>query len=364
MTIQKKNHLVGLDIGSHSIKLVEIEDTKKGRILKNFGIIGLPQEAIVEGTIKEIGIVSSAIKTLYKNLKVKNKNVVTSISGYSVIVKKISIPKKDEAELETSIQDEAEQYIPFDINDVNLDYEVLTLLAASEKKGEEESEKGDKGIMDVMLVAAKKDIVEDYVSLLHLTGLSPAILDVDAFALQNAFELCTGNVSGCYAIVNVGAEELGINAIKDGISIFTRDSSYGGYQINEAIMSKFDVPYDEAEKIKLGGGKLETKERGMLEEVFTSVVSGWVNEIKRALDFLATTYPDQAIEKIYISGGSCRIPGFQKYLEMETDIPVEELNPFANLQISEKVFDPKYLSYMAPQAVVAVGLALRSIGDK
>src|SRR3972149_3111972 len=144
MTIQKKNHLVGLDIGSHSIKLVEIEDTKKGRILKNFGIIGLPQEAIVEGTIKEIGIVSSAIKTLYKNLKVKNKNVVTSISGYSVIVKKISIPKKDEAELETSIQDEAKQYIPFDINDVNLDYEVLTLLAASEKKGEEESEKGDK----------------------------------------------------------------------------------------------------------------------------------------------------------------------------------------------------------------------------
>jgi len=102
----------------------------------------------------------------------------------------------------------------------------------------------------------------------------------------------------------------------------------------------------------------------MLEEVFTSVVSGWVNEIKRALDFLATTYPDQAIEKIYISGGSCRIPGFQKYLEMETDIPVEELNPFANLQISEKAFDPKYLSYMAPQAAVAVGLALRSIGDK
>ena len=364
MTIQKKNQLIGLDIGSHSIKLVEIEDTKKGKILKNFGMIGLPQEAIVEGTIKEIEIVSSAIKTLYKNLKVKNKNVVTSISGYSVIVKKISIPKRDEAELDTSIQDEAEQYIPFDINDVNLDYEVLTPQGASEKKGEDEAEKGDKGLMDVMLVAAKKDIVEDYVSLLHLTGLSPAILDVDAFALQNAFELSTGSVSGCYAIVNVGAEELGINAIKDGISIFTRDSSYGGYQINEAIMSKFDVSYDEAEKIKLGGGKLEAKEKGMLEEVFTSVVSGWVNEIKRALDFLATTYPDQAIEKIYICGGSCRIPGFQKYLEMETDISVEELNPFANLQISEKGFDPKYLSYMAPQAAVAVGLALRSIGDK
>jgi type IV pilus assembly protein PilM len=361
MATPKKNQLIGLDIGSHSVKVVEIEDTKKGKVLKSFGIIGLPQDAIVEGSIKEMEIVSSAIKTLYKHLKVKNKNVVTSISGYSVIVKKISVQKRGEAELEATIQDEAEQYIPFDINDVNLDYEILSLV---EDKEEEKGAKEDKGFMDVMLVAAKKDIVEDYVSLLHLTGLNPAILDVDAFAVQNAFELSSQEISGCYAIVNVGAEELGINAIKNGISIFTRDSSYGGYQINEAIMSKFGVSYDEAEKIKLGGTKLESKERDSLEDIFTSVVSGWVNEIKRAVDFLTTTYPDETIEKIFVSGGSCRIPGFQKYLEIETEIPVAEMNPFANLQINDKVFDPKYLSYMAPQAAVAVGLALRSIGDK
>lgn len=364
MPTPKKNQLVGLDIGSHAIKLVEIEDTKKGRILKNFGIIGLPQDAIVEGAIKEMEIVSSAIKTLYKNLKIKNKSVVTSISGYSVIVKKISIQRRGEAELDASIQDEAEQYIPFDINDVNLDYEILSppLEEGADKKPE--GDKGDKGLMDVMLVAAKKDIVEDYVSLLHLTGLSPAILDVDAFALQNAFELSSESISGCYALVNVGAEELGINAIKNGVSIFTRDSSYGGYQINEAIMSKFDVSYEEAEKIKLGGTKIDHKDKGALEEVFTSVISGWVNEIKRALDFLATTYPDETIEKIVISGGSCRFPGFQKYLELETEIPVIELNPFGNLQVNDKAFDPKYLTYMAPQAAIAVGLALRSIGDK
>ena len=364
MPTPKKNQLVGLDIGSHAIKLVEIEDTKKGRILKNFGIIGLPQDAIVEGAIKEMEIVSSAIKTLYKNMKIKNKNVVTSISGYSVIVKKISIQKRGEAELDASIQDEAEQYIPFDINDVNLDYEILTPPGEEEAEKKGEGDKGDKGLMDVMLVAAKKDIVEDYVSLLHLTGLSPAILDVDAFALQNAFELSAEHISGCYALVNVGAEELGINAIKNGVSIFTRDSSYGGYQINEAIMSKFDVSYEEAEKIKLGGTKIDHKDKGALEEIFTSVISGWVNEIKRALDFLATTYPDETIEKIVISGGSCRFPGFQKYLELETEIPVIELNPFGNLQVNDKMFDPKYLTYMAPQAAIAVGLALRSIGDK
>jgi type IV pilus assembly protein PilM len=364
MPTPKKNQLVGLDIGSHAIKLVEIEDTKKGRILKNFGIIGLPQDAIVEGAIKEMEIVSSAIKTLYKNLKIKNKNVVTSISGYSVIVKKISIQKRGEAELDASIQDEAEQYIPFDINDVNLDYEILSPPDEEGAEKKAEGEKAERGLMDVMLVAAKKDIVEDYVSLLHLTGLSPAILDVDAFALQNAFELSSEKIAGCYALVNVGAEELGINAIKNGVSIFTRDSSYGGYQINEAIMSKFDVSYEEAEKIKLGGAKIDHKDKGALEEIFTSVISGWVNEIKRALDFLATTYPDETIEKIVISGGSCRFPGFQKYLELETEIPVIELNPFGNLQVNDKAFDPKYLTYMAPQAAIAVGLALRSIGDK
>lgn len=363
MAVAKKNQLIGLDIGSHSIKLVEIEESKKGRVLRNFGIIGLPQNAIVEGSIKEMEIVSSAIKNLFKHLKIKNKNVASSISGYSVIVKKISISRRSEAELEATIPDEAEQYIPFDISDVNLDYEILPSAAgaAEEEKGDKEAEKED--IMDIMLVAAKKDIVEDYVSLLQLSNLNPAVLDVDAFALQNAFEISAEGTSGCYAIVNVGAEELGINAIKNGISIFTRDSSYGGSQITEAIMSKFDVSHEEADRIKLGGVKMD-QERAAMEEIFTSVVSGWVQEIKRALDFLGTTYPDESIEKIFVTGGSCRIPGFQKYLEMETDIPVEELNPFSSLQINERVFDPKYLSYMAPQAAVAVGLALRSVGDK
>lgn len=365
MAIAKKNQLVGLDIGSHSVKLVEIDHTKKGMVLKNVGVIGLPPEAISEGTIKEMDIVSSAIKTLYRNLRVKNRNVATSISGYSVIVKKISVGMKDEAELESTIHDEAEQYIPFDINDVNLDYDVLVpeIQTGEPEEGKGESEKEEPALMDVMLVAAKRDIVDDYVGLLQLAGLHPAVLDVDAFAMQNAFEASVDDVAGCFALVNVGAEELGINAIKNGVSMFTRDSSFGGFQITEAIMSELKVDYDEAERIKLGGTKPE-KEKAALEEIFTSVVSGWVQEIKRALDFLATTYPDETIERILVSGGSCRIPGFQKYLEMETDIPVEEFNPLAKLVINEKTFDPKYLSYMAPQVAVAVGLALRSIGDK
>jgi type IV pilus assembly protein PilM len=369
MPVPKKNQLVGLDIGSHSIKLVEIDDTKKGLVLKNFGVIGLPKDSIMEGSIKEVGVAASAIKTLFKNLNVKNKNVAISISGFSVIVKKITISKREESELESSIHEEAEQYIPFDISDVNLDYEILTSPdqeATGEKaEGEEGAEaKKESDIMDVMLVAAKKDIIEDYGSLIQLAGLNPMIMDVDAFAIQNAYEISSGNTSGCYAIINVGAEELGINAIKNGVSIFTRDSSYGGSQITDAIMTKFNISYEDAENIKLGGTKIDDKQKAALEEIFTTMISGWVQEIKRALDFLSTTYPDESIEKILVGGGAYRIPGFLKYLETETEIPVEELNPFASLQINEKIFDPEYLSYIAPQAAVAVGLALRSIGDK
>ena len=205
--------------------------------------------------------------------------------------------------------------------------------------------------------------MEDYVSLLRLAGLNSVVLDVDAFALQNAFHMSAVESGGCYAIVNVGAEELGINAVKNGVSLFTRDSSYGGSQITEAIMSEFNLSFEEAEKMKMGAVPIE-KEKHSLEEIFTSVVTEWVQEIKRALDFVGNTYPDESIEKILVGGGSCRVPGFQNYLKMETDIPVEELNPFNNLIINEKLFDPKYLKYMAPQAAVAVGLALRSVGDK
>ena len=367
MPVPRKNQLVGLDIGSHSIKLVEIDNSKKGMILKNFGVVHLPKDTIVEGSLKETEVAATAIKNLFKNLNVKNKNVATSISGFSVIVKKISITKRDEAALESSIQEEAEQYIPFDISDVNLDYEVLK--SSDEDLGESFDEDEDMSdresdLMDVMLVAAKKDIIEEYESLIHLAGLNPVVMDVDAFALQNAFESSIGDAFGCYAIINIGAEELGINAIKNGVSMFTRDSSYGGAQITDTIASQFDVSYEDAEKIKLGGIEIDDEKKPALEEIFTTMVSGWVQETSRALDFLSTTYPEEKIEKIFVSGGACKIPDFIKYLEMETGIPVEELNPFGGLQINEKIFDPKYLSDIAPQAGVAVGLALRSIGDK
>ena len=362
MPISKKNQLIGIDIGSHSIKIAEIEDSKKGMILKNFGMIGLPREAIVEGSIKEMEIVSAALKNLLKNLKIKNKNVATSISGYSVIVKKITIPQKGEEDLEGSIQSEAEQYIPFDISDVNLDFQILGL--EKEETGEEKEEEEKEELMDVLLVAAKKDIVEEYISLFHLAELNPVVLDIDAFALQNVFEISNHEQSGCHALLHIGAQQLTINIIKDGNSIFTRDSSYGGSQITNEIQNKLKISYEEAESIKLGGKPIERDQRHLFEEIFSSTVTKWAQEIKRALEFVTTTFADVRVENILVSGGSCLIPGFNKYLGIETGLEIEMLNPFANLEIREKLFDTAYLNYTAPIAVISVGLALRSIGDR
>ncbi|MBW1691738.1 MAG: type IV pilus assembly protein PilM [Deltaproteobacteria bacterium] len=362
MPVSKKNQLVGIDIGSHSIKVAEIEEGKQGMLLKNFGMIEIPSEAIVEGSIKEMEIVSSALKNLLKNLRIKNKNLATSISGYSVIVKKITIPQKGEEDLEESIQNEAEQYIPFDINDVNLDFQILTSEIKEEEEEEERESKEE--LMDVLLVAAKKDIVEEYISLFHLSELSPIVLDIDAFALQNAYEISNAEQTGCHALVHIGAQQLTINVVQEGVSIFTRDSSYGGAQITSEIQNKFETSYEEAEKIKLGATPVELDKKAVLEDIFSSTVTRWVQEIKRALDFVATTFVDIKVDDILLSGGSSLIPGFSKYLGMETGLKIDTLNPFANLEIKEKLFDAAYLNYCAPIAAISVGLALRSIGDR
>jgi type IV pilus assembly protein PilM len=360
MATKKKNRLVGVDIGSHSIKIVEIDQTKRGRFLKNFGVIGLARNAIREGDIVEMGVVAEALKKLFKNLRIKNRNVAVSLSGYPVMAKRITLPASKREGIENTIQDHAEQYIPFDINDVNLDFDILKNEDDLSEK--DETDEGDESV-DVMLVAAKKDVINTYLELLAAADLNPGVLDVDVFALQNAVEMSIGDKEDGYAIVNVGAEELGINTLFNGTSLFSRDSSFGGAQITDLIMRHFDVDFETAEEIKLGAVKDKPWSQKLSTDA-SGVVADWVQEIKRALDFVETTYPDKTIDKIFVCGGSCRIKGFQSYLEDFTGLPVAELNPFSSLIVKPDLFDERYLNHMAPQACVAMGLALRSLDDK
>ena len=360
MAIKKKQQLVGVDIGSHSIKVVEIDHNKRGRFLKNFGIIGLPRHAIKEGDIHEAEAVAEALKKLFRNLKIRNQNLAVALSGYPVITKRITLPNADMSELEAKIHEQAEQFIPFDVNEVNLDFDILD---AEEGLSEADAKDGREKSVDIMLVAAKKDVIDVYVNLIVSAGFNPAILDIDVFALQNAAELSLNPHGEGYAIVNMGAEELNINTVVNGSSLFSRDSSLGGAQITDLIMRHLDVGYEKAEQIKLGQLQGGTWEKA-LETSISEVVAEWAREIKRALDFVDTTYPEVNIRKIFLCGGSCRVKGFPQHLEAETGLPIEELNPFKHLIVNENLFDQAYLDYMAPQAGVAAGLALRSIGDK
>ncbi|MBE0616487.1 MAG: type IV pilus assembly protein PilM, partial [Proteobacteria bacterium] len=242
MAFWKPKNLVGLDIGSHSIKIVELEHQKHGFKLKNFGVAQLPPEAIVDGVIMDSAVVVESIRSLVSNLNLKNRNVATSVSGHSLIIKKIQLPLMTEAELEEQIQWEAEQYIPFEIDEVNIDFQILGPLLDEE------------GQMEVLLVAVKKDIINDYSAVIAESGLVPQVVDVDAFCLENIFEVtCPEYLDKTVVLIDVGASIMNINVLKNGVSTFTRDITVGGSNFTEEIQKELGVGYEEAEILKLGG---------------------------------------------------------------------------------------------------------------
>ena len=351
MAFGKKDHLVGLDIGSRSIKAAEIAETKQGLSLKRFGIVDIAHGAIEEGTINDPDTVAESIKQLFKSYNIKETNVAVSIGGYSVIVKKISVQTMDEEKLQETIHFEAEQYIPFDISDVNLDFQIL---------GESESNPGQ---MNVFLVAAKKEMVNDYINLVNLAGLNPCIVDVEAFALQNAIEANYDLQDENTALIDIGASKTSLNILKGNSSLFMRDVSLGCGQINQKIMSLIECSFEEAEQLKYGD-KPDRLTQEDLKGIISSVVTDWCTEIRRALDFFYSTYPEDQIKRIILSGGGANIDEFRELLATEASAEVESINPFKNLKIDKKHFDDAFIKQIAPQAAISMGLAMRKVDDK
>jgi len=353
MIFTQKKDVIGLDIGSSSVKLLELQQGKNGYRLKNVGIGFLPPGAIIDGVIKELDAVTGIIQELVSNLKIKNKSVATSISGHSVIIKNVSMPVMTEKELEESIKWEAEQYIPFEIDDVNIDFQIM---------GENTE---DKNKMNVLLVAAKQDMIGDYITAIKGAGLNTVVMDIVSFALMNMYELnYPYEEDNAIALIDIGANILNMNVLKNGVSVFTRDVSIGGNRITEEIQKRKDISYEEAEALKVGGtteGVEYSEITDIIEEVFLSLAI----EIQRSLDFFWATFAEENISKICISGGCSKSLGFKRIIENRVaGIPIEVIDPFANIDCSDKNFDPKYLEYIAPLMAVGVGLALRQVGDK
>jgi type IV pilus assembly protein PilM len=344
--------IVGLDVGSSTVKAVEL--TLKGKSgsfdLNHLGIAEVPAEAIVQGAFLNSAAIIDAIREAVDSAKIKTRDVAAAVSGHSVIVKKVSLPVMTRDELEEQIRWEAEQYIPFDVNEVNLDFQIL------------ETSDGD-GQMDVLLVAAKKDLIDDYVQVITEAGLNPVAIDVAAFAVENAYE-SNYDVAPeeVVALVNIGAQVVNISIVSGGVPAFTRDITTAGNQYTEEIQKALSISFEEAERIKLGGQGTDSQDvvPQEVEQAMQSVTETVIGEISRSLDFFAATTADSRIEKVVLSGGGAKVSGFQTAFRERTGLPVETLNPFQRMLPNTK-FDQDHLDDVAPSMGVGVGLALREV---
>lgn len=351
---RRPKSLVGLDIGSSSVKAIELKPSGKGYRVSAIGVEPVPADSIVDGAIIDGGAVADAVRRLFANKRFKAKDVVASLSGNSVIVKKITLPAMTESELAESIFWEAEQYIPFNIQDVNLDYEILETAIGQDNQGS----------MDVLLVAAKKDKIADYTNVIVQAGKTPVIVDVDAFALQNAYEANYGfDAASVVAILNAGASAININILSGSQSVFTRDVSMGGNAFTEAVQKDLDLPYDSAEQLKKGAdveGASYEDARAVLKAMTDNVLL----EVEKTFDFFKTTAASDRIDRIMLCGGASRVEGFAEALRERFDTEIQQFDPFRQISIDIKKLGLASLDDVAPFTAVAVGLALRKVGDR
>jgi type IV pilus assembly protein PilM len=342
---------IGLDIGSSYIKAVKLKEAKGGYELELFHVHPLPPELIVDGSIIDSLRLLDSLKEMIKTAGIKTKNAVIAISGHSsVIIKRISLPEMTEEELSESIKFEAEQYVPFDIEDVNLDFQII-------------GPKEEPGQMDVILVAVKKDIINEYISVVREVGLNPIIVDIGSFALENMYGINYEVESDRnIALLNIGASTVNMIILKGGISVFTRDSSLGSNLHTEALQREFNISYENAERLKRGES-VENISPEDAKAVIESASEEILNEIIRSFDYYRSTTVHEDISEIVLSGGCSLIGNFASMIAERSGIETRLAEPFRNIKISKK-FDMAYLGEIAPMMAVAVGLALRKQGDR
>ena len=351
---RKAKSLVGLDIGSSAVKAVELKPAGKAYRVTAFGSEPVPPDSIVDGAIIDGAAVADAIRRLFDGRNIKTRDVAASLSGNAVIVKKITLPVMTEAELAESIYWEAEQYIPFDIQDVNLDYQILDVPDQS----------AGKGTMDVLLVAAKKEKIADYTGVIAQAGRSAVVVDVDAFALQNAYEVNYGIDPGAVIVLlNAGASATNINIMSGDRSVFTRDISIGGNAYTEALQKELALPFDQADQLKHGAdvaGVSFDDARPVLRAVTENVML----EIQKTFDFFKATASSDRVSRLVVSGGASRSEGFTEMLGERFDAPVEVFDPFKRIAFDAKKLNVESSADIGPMAAVAVGLALRRVSDR
>src|SRR5438093_5615600 len=343
----KRKPLVGLDIGSSSVKAVELSRSKKGYQLTGFAWESLNPDIVVDGAIMDAPAMAASIRETLAAGKFKPKRVATGVSGHSVIVKRVVVPAANSDEVEASIQLDAEQYIPFELSEVHLDYQLVGPATTA----------GDEPGMEVVLVAAKRDKIHNHTNVIGMAGRNPEVVDIDAFALQNAFEANYAvDENTTVALLNIGASLMNINITKGGMPLFIRDVPVGGNQYTDILQKELQLSFQEAEDLKLG--KTGGSEAEMVQPLLESITDMLCTEVQKTFDFFRETYPSETISRVLLSGGTCRMPGLAEKIQATFGYPTEILDPFKAIAIGPKVNLGK-LASLGPALTVAVGLALR-----
>jgi type IV pilus assembly protein PilM len=382
MFLSKKSPLVAIDIGSSSIKLVQLTEFKEGQYeLTRFGMMPLDKECIVEGAIKKPELVANALKNLIKAEKIQSRYAVSAVAGEAVFIKKIKVPVMSEEELSAKITQEAEQYIPFDIDDVALDFQILGAIDTDkdeESENFEESEPADDSqdndeqkedsneegeMMEALLVAVQKEVIDERTDILLEAGLKPAIIDLDVFALMNAAQLTTDlSTMGTIALIDLGDSFTHINIIQDGAMGYTRDIPIGGGYLTNILMSKFQIPFKQTLDIKRGKLSSSIKEEEVVE-VIVRAYKKVLEEVQKSFEYFSTL-SDHKIERVLLCGGGSMIRGLDGFFADYLKMPVEILDPMQGVKINPKNFDQSLTDEMSGLSTVALGLATRKFDHK
>lgn len=346
---QTKKNLVGLDIGSSSVKAVELQRKGSNLQLMSLGYENLQPDTVVDGQIMELNNVSNVIASIFSEHQIKTQRVAAGVSGHSVIVKNIVLPQMSEDELQESFSWHAEEHIPFDIADVNLDYQVTGNTSDA---------------LHVLLAACKSDKIANVKQAIQLAGKQPVVIDVDAFALQNCYELnYQPNQGEVVALLNIGASTMNINILNGTRSVFARDASVGGSQYTSLLQKELGLTFEQAEAVKRGYPLPEGIEPRPIQPIIETVSDILALEVRKTMDFYRATAEEggEAIQKILVAGGGSKLPGLAEYLANRFETPVEVFDPFRRIRVDTKTFDPDYMREIVPEMAVAVGLALRGV---
>ncbi|MBP9663934.1 MAG: type IV pilus assembly protein PilM [Pyrinomonadaceae bacterium] len=346
----KKKSVAGLDIGSSSIKMIELDGKLNNLNLVSLGFENLPADTIIDGQIMEMNVVSDVIQSVCTNHQVNASNVVTGVSGHSVILKNIVLPAMSRDELEESIDWHAEEHIPYDLADVSLDYQVTM-----------ETEDAT----NVLIAACKRERIDNIKQAIQLAGKTPVVIDVDTFALQNCYEVNYEPTDDeVVTLLNIGASTMNVNIVKGTRSLFTRDITVGGSQFTDVLQRSLGLNFQQAEALKRGVADVaEGVEEKSIEPLMNNVTEIVAMEIQKTFDFYRATTDDNEtqVQKILISGGGSKLIGLADELSQRLELPVEVLDPFRRIKVDPKKFDPEYMNEIVPEMAVAVGLAVRGV---